>query len=50
MRAKMYGKDEDSQSSNQVLLDIEPSEREDEWSLPDRGSEWGSILEGIGDD
>ncbi len=50
MRAKMYGKDEDSQSSNQVLLDIEPSEREDEWALPDRGNEWGSILEGIGDD
>ncbi len=49
MRAKLYGKDEDSQSSNQVLVDIEPSEREDEWSLPDRNSEWGSILEGSDD-
>jgi hypothetical protein len=50
MRAKMYGKDEDSQSSNQVFLDIEPREREDEWALPDRNSEWGSILEGMNDD
>jgi len=50
MRAKMYGKDEESSSADNVLLDIEPREQEDEWSLPDRGNEWGSILEGIGDD
>ena len=51
MRAKMYGKDEESSSQQEILLDIEPPEKDDEWAmLPDRNSEWGSILEGMGDD
>jgi len=44
MRAKMQGRDEESLSED-IVLDIEPQEPEDEWSIPERGREWGSILE-----
>lgn len=50
MRAKMHGKDDDSASQNQILIDIEPKDVDDSWLVPDRNSEWGSILEGMGDD
>jgi hypothetical protein len=50
MRAKMYGKDEESVSQEQILVDMEPKDREDDWLMPDRNSEWGSILEGMNDD
>ena len=50
MRAKMAGKDDDSVSQNQVLVDIEPKDVDDSWLVPDRNSEWGSILEGMNDD
>jgi hypothetical protein len=50
MRAKMCGKDEESVSQEQILVDIEPKDVDDSWSVPDRGNEWGSILEGMNDD
>jgi len=50
MRAKMYGKDEESSGQEQILVDIEPVDADDSWSVPDRGHEWGSILEGMNDD
>lgn len=50
MRAKMRGKDDDSASQNQILVDIEPKDVDDSWLVPDRNSEWGSILEGMSDD
>lgn len=50
MRAKMAGKDDDSASQNQILVDIEPKDVDDSWLVPDRNSEWGSILEGMNDD
>lgn len=49
MRAKMLGKDEESDSEAQIFIDIEPKE-DDCWSIPDRGHEWGSILEGGSND
>jgi len=50
MRSKMYGKDEESSGQEQILVDIEPVDADDSWSVPDRGHEWGSILEGMNDD
>lgn len=50
MRANMHGKDEESVSQEQILVDIEPKDRDDDWLMPDRNSEWGSILEGMNDD
>ena len=44
MRAKMQGRDEESVGED-IVLDIEPQDPEDEWSIPERGREWGSILE-----
>lgn len=45
MRSKLLGKDDESSGEAEVLLDIEPK-YDDEYTVPDRGHEWGSILEG----
>lgn len=49
MRAKMLGKDEESSTEEQILVEIEPKDQDDDWMIPDRGNEWGSILEGGND-
>lgn len=48
MRAKMLGKDEES-TSEDIVIDVEPTYQEDDWAIPERGNEWGSILEADND-